>query len=84
MKTSVVRIGNSRGIRIPKTLLEQCSLGDSVELEVQKGHLVVRPAAKARSGWEEAFRQMAQQGDDILLDKGFLPATRWDKTEWKW
>lgn len=84
MKTSLVRIGNSRGIRIPKTILEQCRLSETVELEVEKDRLVIRPARKPRSGWEEAFRQMAQQGDDILLDKGFLPATRWDRTGWKW
>jgi len=84
MKASVVRIGNSRGIRIPKTLLEQCRLGGTVELEVRQGELVVRPAAKPRSGWEEAFREMAQRGDDALLDRESLPSTRWDKTEWKW
>ncbi len=84
MKTSVVRIGNSRGIRIPKALLEECRLRDSVELEVQNNHLVIRPAAKPRSGWEEAFRQMAREGDDLLVDKKTLSATRWDRTEWKW
>jgi len=81
MKTSVIRIGNSRGIRIPKTLLEQCRLKDSVELEVQNDELIVRPVAKARAGWEEAFRQMKRHGDDMLLD---LPPSRWDQTEWRW
>ena len=84
MKASVIRIGNSRGIRIPKTLLEQCHLGSTVELEVQNDHLVVRPVAKPRSGWEDAFRRMAQQGDDALLDRESWPQTRWDKTEWEW
>lgn len=84
MKTSVIRIGNSRGIRIPKTLLEQCQLGDTVELAVRNGHLVVRPATRPRAGWDEAFRQMAQQGDDKLVDKNFLSATQWDRTEWEW
>lgn len=84
MKTSVIRIGNSRGIRIPKALLEQCRLGGTVELEVQNDHLVIRPVAKPRSGWEDAFRLMAQQGDDVLLDRESLPQTRWDKTEWEW
>lgn len=84
MKTSVVRIGNSRGIRIPKTLLEQCRLRDEVELEVVDDHLVVRPATKPRSGWEDAFREMHEQGDDTLLDKESLSLTQWDKTEWQW
>lgn len=69
MKTNVIRIGNSRGIRIPKTLLEQCHLRNEVELEVRDDHLVVRPAAKPRSGWEDAFRRMHEQGDDALLDR---------------
>lgn len=84
MKTSVIRIGNSRGIRIPKTLLEQCHLRDEVELEVKDDHLVVRPIPKPRRGWGEAFRRMHEQGDDALLDKEYLPSTRWDETEWEW
>ncbi|HEY3303364.1 MAG TPA: AbrB/MazE/SpoVT family DNA-binding domain-containing protein [Candidatus Binatia bacterium] len=84
MKISVVRIGNSRGIRIPKTILDQCQLGDTVELGVRNGQLVVKPAARPRAGWEEAFRQMARQGDDKLLDRESLSATQWDRTEWKW
>jgi antitoxin MazE len=84
MKTSVIRIGNSQGIRIPKTLLEQCRLGGTVELEVHKDHLVIRPVVKPRSGWEESFRRMTQQGDDVLLDRESLPRTQWDETEWEW
>lgn len=84
MRVSVVRIGNSRGIRIPKTLLEQCRLGTAVELEVRQGQLVVRAADKPRGGWEEAFRRMAERGDDVLLDRESLPSTRSDETEWEW
>lgn len=84
MKTNVVRIGNSRGIRIPKKLLEECRLEDTVELEAHKGHLVIRSAAKPRSGWEEAFRRMAEQGDDTLLDRESLAPTKWDRAEWRW
>lgn len=84
MKTNVVRIGNSRGIRIPKSLLEQCRLGETVELEVEKNKLVILPARKPRSDWDEAFRWMAEQGDDALLDRESLSPTRWDRTEWEW
>ena len=65
-KTNIVRIGNSRGIRILKTFLEQCHLHDEIELEVRDDHLEVRPATKPRSGWEEAFRRMHEQGDDLF------------------
>jgi antitoxin MazE len=84
MKTNVVRIGNSRGIRIPKKLLEECRLEETVELEAHKGHLVVRPAAKPRAGWDEAFRRMAEKRDDALLDRDSLASTKWDRTEWRW
>ena len=84
MKTNVIRIGNSKGIRIPKTLLEQCSLAETVELKVEDNHLVVRSTEKPRSGWDEAFRRMAQEQDDALLDRDFLASTGWDRTDWEW
>ena len=84
MKTNIVRIGNSRGIRIPKALLEQCQLHDEVELELRDDHLVIRPSSKPRSGWADAFRQMHEHGEDTLLDKEALSATEWDTTEWEW
>ncbi len=56
MKTELVRIGNSRGIRIPKPLIEQCGLGNNVELRVENDSLVISPERRPRQGWEEAFR----------------------------
>ena len=75
MKTSLIRIGNSRGIRIPRIFLEQCHLRDEVQLEVVNDYLIVRPMKNPRSGWEEAFREMHEQGDDSLLDKESLLQT---------
>lgn len=83
MTTKLIRIGNSRGVRIPKALIEECRLEDEVELESRKGELVIRPAKRRRAGWAEAFREMAQRGDDRLID-GDWPATRWDRTQWNW
>lgn len=84
MRTNVVRIGNSRGIRIPKTLIEQCGFGETVELDVQNGCLVVRSADRPRAGWDEAFRAMAEAGDDGLLDAEAPSQTEWDTAEWEW
>lgn len=84
MKTKLVPIGNSRGVRIPKLLLEQAGLEDEVEIEVDKRGLSIRPARPPRAGWEEAFRRMAQDGDDHLLDADALPLTEFDEHEWKW
>ncbi len=67
MKTKVVRIGNSQGVRIPKTLLEQCGLQGAVELEVREGQLVLRSATRPRAGWDDAFRRMREHDDDLLL-----------------
>lgn len=82
MKTRIVRIGNSRGIRIPKPLIEQTGLGEDVEMVVQGNALLICPVGRPRAGWGEAFRAMAAHGDDELLDKARL--TRWDADEWQW
>ncbi|MHC4469617.1 MAG: AbrB/MazE/SpoVT family DNA-binding domain-containing protein [Planctomycetota bacterium] len=84
MKARIVRIGNSRGIRIPKPLLDQTGLGEEVEIEVEGDSLVVRPARRARDGWSTAFRRMAETGDDLLLDGDVPSATQWDDEEWEW
>ena len=55
MKTELIQIGNSRGIRIPKPLIEQCGLGDMVELRVENDCLVISSERRPRQGWEEAF-----------------------------
>ncbi len=84
MKTSIVRIGNSRGIRIPKPLLEQCRLRDEVEMEIRDDGLLISRVAEPRSGWDDAFCRMREQNDDTLVDEGSSVATRWDATEWEW
>ena len=81
-RSKVIKIGNSRGVRIPRTLLEQAKLTDEVEMIVQNDQLVIRRARTARQGWEMRFASMAQQGDDLLLDE--TRPTSWDKEEWEW
>jgi len=84
IKTHIVRIGNSKGIRIPKAILEECHLSGEVELESRGDHLVVRSAEKPRQGWSEAFLVMAQRGDDALLEGDVLIETSWEKDKWEW
>ena len=84
MKVNVVRIGNSRGIRIPKTILNQCRITDAMELEIQGNQLLLRPATGPRAGWDDAFRRMRGHGDDQLLDQDAGGATHWDRSEWQW
>ena len=81
-KTRIIRIGNSRGIRVPKALLDQAELPEEVEVHARPGRLIVRGVRRPRAGWAEAARRMHEQGDDRLLDK---PAkTTFDQEEWTW
>jgi len=84
MRGRVVRIGNSRGIRIPKALLEEAGLVDEVEIVVHGNRLVVTPVRSPRAGWSELFEEMRRRGDDALLDGERLPSTDWEETGWKW
>jgi antitoxin MazE len=84
MKARIIRIGNSRGIRIPKPLLEQAGLEGEVEITAREGSLVIRPAVRPRAGWAEAFAAMARRGDDALLDEAPPSLSAWDEDEWEW
>ena len=84
MKTRIVRIGNARGVRIPKLLLEQSGLEGEVEMNAENGSLLIRKVTKPRAGWSAAFRAMARQGDDALLDDLPSTLTSSDEDEWEW
>ena len=83
MRVRIVKIGNSQGIRIPKPLLEQTGITGEVELEVVNHQITIRPAAHPREGWDEAFKAMAEAGDDKLL-MGDNLSHSWDEEEWEW
>jgi antitoxin MazE len=79
MKLKLVHIGNSRGIRLPKAVIEQCGLSGDIDLEVSEGQVILRPARRPRTGWAEAFRKA---GPSPLLDPE--TPTEFDHTEWTW
>jgi antitoxin MazE len=81
MKARLVRIGNSRGIRLPKAIIEQVGLEDEVELRVEEQRLVIVPAKRARTGWAEAIQAT---GAESANDLDPSPPTRFDETEWQW
>ena len=83
MKADLIRIGNSKGLRIPKAVLDQCGFGQRVEMRVEGVSLVITPAKTARSGWDEAFKTMAEQGDDAALLPEDLEQS-FDQAEWEW
>jgi antitoxin MazE len=85
MKTKVVKIGNSRGIRIPKSLIDESGLKSEVDLEVIDGQIIIKSISKSRESWDSAFKKMAKNKDDILLDPVILTRqSTWDKEEWEW
>ena len=82
-RSRVIRIGNSRGIRIPRALLEQADLTDGVEMTVEGGKLIISSVRNTRQDWGACFAVMAESGDDQLLIEELLP-TQWDEEEWVW
>ena len=84
MKVHIVKMGNSRGVRIPKALLEQTGLEGEVEITVRKDSLVIRPVARPRAGWDAAFAEMARRGDDRLVAGDVAADHSFDQEEWEW
>jgi len=83
MKVSIVAVGNSRGVRLPKAVIDQCGFGAEVDMAVEDGRVVLSRVATAREGWAEAFDAMAAAGDGAAL----LPEdanAAWDDAEWRW
>ena len=67
MEISVIPIGNSKGIRLTKTVLEKYNITDSVELILEKGYIILKPKQEPRKGWDKAFKKMHENGDDKLI-----------------
>lgn len=82
VKSRIVKIGNSQGVRIPKILLDQTNITQEIELEIVENQIVIRAINNPRAGWAEQFKEMAERGDDKLLDPEFI-TNDWDE-EWEW
>ena len=82
MKSRLIRIGNSRGVRLPKPLIEEAGLDEEVEVQVRGSAVVITSRAAPRAGWADAARLMRERGDDRLLDAP--TRTRFDDKEWRW
>src|SRR6185437_9082215 len=85
MRTKLVRIGNSRGVRLPKPILEASGISDEVDLRVEEGRIVLaRPERRPREGWAEDARRMVENGDDVDPWEGATGLNSWDNEEWTW
>lgn len=82
MKSQIIQIGNSQGIRIPKVLLEDSGITSDVDLELHPDGILIRNAQKPRAGWDEAFKSMSDTENDELA--GGDSSTDFDKKEWQW
>lgn len=81
MKARIVQIGNSRGVRIPKPLLDESGLDGDVELHAEDGRIVIARPRRARAGWMDAARAISEAGEDRIESTG---ATVFDREEWEW
>lgn len=82
MKTQIIQIGNSQGIRIPKILLEESRIAGDVELELRDDGILIRNISKPRSGWDNIFAALAENDDDQPLD--INAPTVFERKEWQW
>lgn len=80
----LVAIGNSRGVRIPKAMIEQIGLGEDVELEVVDGTIVIRRKRRPREGWAEAAELLAERGEELPPEITDMTETEWMRDHWRW
>ena len=67
MEVSIIKIGNSKGFRLSKTIIEKYNIKDKVELILEKSYIIIKPISNPRKGWDMAFKEMHENGDDKLL-----------------
>lgn len=81
MKAQIIQIGNSQGIRIPKVMLEESGISGEVDVELHPDGILIRNAQKPRAGWDEAFKTLAENDEELLNNEG---TTEFEKKEWQW
>ncbi|NBV92325.1 MAG: AbrB/MazE/SpoVT family DNA-binding domain-containing protein [Flavobacteriia bacterium] len=81
MEVSIIKIGNSKGLRLSKTILERYNITDKIELILEKGQIILRPISVPRKDWDKAFQKMHENGDDQLLINDVFEDENLD--EWK-
>ena len=84
MKAQLIKIGNSRGLRLPKSVIEECNLGEIVEIKIKDKKITIMNPKKPRDGWEESFKKLTNDGkvqNDLLLGDII---NEFDNAEWKW
>jgi antitoxin MazE len=67
METSIIKIGNSKGLRLSKSILEKYNINERVEIILEKGRIIIKPIESPRKNWETAFKKMRSENDDQVL-----------------
>ena len=81
MEVSIIKIGNSKGFRLTKSILDRYNITDKIELILEKGQIILRPISEPRKGWDKAFQKMHKKGEDQLLLDDIFEDESFD--EWK-
>ena len=81
MDLPVIKIGNSKGIRLSSTILKKYEIKDTVEVVLEEDHIILKPKSKARKGWDKAFKKMNERGEDKLIIPDLFEDENLD--EWK-
>ena len=83
-RSHIIKIGNSQGVRLPKNLLQNSGIENEIYLSSENGKIIITPVLKNRINWDKAFQEMAENGDDQLLDINQCSTSTWDEQEWEW
>lgn len=81
MEAAIVKIGNSKGLRLSKAIIEKYNIKDKVELILEDDKIILKPVDEPRKGWSDAFKEMNKRGDDHLLIDDVFEDESFD--EWK-
>lgn len=81
MRAKLVRVGNSRGVRLPKAMIEEAGLTDEIELRLRGTEIVIAAVKRVREGWAEDAREMAKREKGLIMP--YVP-TKFDVEEWRW
>ncbi len=82
----IIKIGNSQGVKLPKKLLEISGIKDQIAIFIDNGKIIIRAdkTNETRLGWAKSFQEMAEDGDEQILDMEVINTSSWDEQEWEW
>lgn len=79
MVTKIIKIGNSKGLRLSKTILEKYDIGDTVNMRMEENFIIIEPISKPRTDWAKAFKEMRKNGhDELLIEDIFEEESNWE------